>query len=234
MSSGKRSKTRKSKSVKTNLVTERIAASFIRAGVILVFISALIFLAVFSPILKEESRYYFSKPKAPESKQIVLSEIAAAVDDSKIVPADESFSIIVPKIGANARIIQDVDPYNSSQYQQKLTLGVAHAKGSALPDQRGNTFLFAHSSDNFFNANRYNSVFYLLHKVELGDAFYIVKDKIVYKYEVEEKSLVNPEEVNYLTEVTKERKATLMTCWPPGTTINRLILVGKLVSVAKQ
>ncbi len=234
MSSEKRLKTRKNKSTKSSLANERIAESFIRTGVILVFLSALIFVAVFSPILKEEASYIFSRPGKVADKEIVLSDIAAVIDEDKIAPVDKDFSIIVPKIGANSKVVQDVDPYNSQEYQQRLTQGVAHAKGSPLPEQGGNTFLFAHSSDNFYNANRYNSVFYLLHKLENEDVFYLVKDEVIYKYEVNEKSIVNPDQITYLTEPTKEDKATLMTCWPPGTTLNRLIIVGKLVSVTKQ
>jgi LPXTG-site transpeptidase (sortase) family protein len=148
-----------------------------------------------------------------------------------VAPVDNAFSIIVPKIGANAKVIEDVDPYNSAEYQLALTKGVAHARGTSFPGQGGNTFLFAHSSDNFYNANRYNSVFYLLHKLELGDAFYIIKDGVVYKYEVSATSVVSADAIEFLEDLGGETEhATLMTCWPPGTTLKRLVVVGNLVS----
>jgi hypothetical protein len=39
--------------------------------------------------------------------------------------------------------------------------GVAHAKGTVFP-HKGNIYLFAHSTDNWWNVGRYNAVFYLL------------------------------------------------------------------------
>jgi len=145
-----------------------------------------------------------------------------------IIAEDPLFSIVVPKIGANSKVISDVDPYDSKIYQVALTKGVAHAKGTSYPGEPGNSFFFAHSSDNFYNANRYNSVFYLLNKLENGDNFYLVYENWVYKYEVTEKSIVKADAVEYMSESSK-KIATLMTCWPAGTTISRLVVVGKLV-----
>jgi len=106
---------------------------------------------------------------------------------------------------------------------------VAHAKGTAYPGEIGNSFYFAHSSDNFYNANRYNSVFYLLNKMEIGDVFYLVYKNEIYRYGVIEKSVVKPDAVEYIKKENDEKLATLMTCWPAGTTINRLVVVGKLI-----
>lgn len=229
-------KTNKSKGKeKKEDITTKIAQKLINTGVIFVFLAALIFLFIFLPVIHEEARYFFSESKDTKvsSESIALFSYESSTDSSKIVPADENFSIIVPKIGANSKIVENVDPYNPSEYQQKLTQGVAHAKGSALPGERGNTFLFAHSSDNFYNANRYNSVFYLLNKLELSDNFFIIRNGDIYEYSVSEKSIVSAERIDYLENNSRSQTATLMTCWPPGTTLQRLILVGDLVNVSK-
>ncbi len=54
--------------------------------------------------------------------------------------------IIIPKIGAQSGIVSEVDPYNKAEYLKALSGGVAHAKGTALPGELVNIFLFAHSS----------------------------------------------------------------------------------------
>lgn len=143
-----------------------------------------------------------------------------------ITPVDADFGIVVPKIGANARIVADVDPFNSLAYQTALTKGIAHAAGTAKPNEIGNVFLFAHSSDNFFNANKYNSVFYLLHRLEKGDKFILYYKGEKYEYEVTEKSIVEATDVDYMSQTKDDKVATLMTCWPPGTTLKRLVIVG--------
>lgn len=182
---------------------------------------------IFSPIMWKEIKYFFNKPN--KDVRIVLD--AEDVSDKKdvLVVADSDFSIVIPKIGANSKIIPNVDSTNSKEYQVALSKGVAHAKGTLYPDEDGNSFYFAHSSDNFYNANRYNSVFYLLNKLEEKDNFYIVYEDTIYKYEIIEKSIVSPEAMEYMKSKDGERIVTLMTCWPPGTTINRMVVVGKLI-----
>jgi len=231
----------KKKQAELDKRTQKIAQQMINTGIGMVFVSVVIFVLVFSPILKEELKYLGGSSRDITSDDIVFKsdyDLSAELSDEffepKLIPADEDFSIIVPKINANSKVIENVDPYNSAEYQVRLTEGVAHAKGTSLPNEPGNTFLFAHSSDNFYNANRYNSVFYLLNKLENGDIFYIVKDRTLYEYSVTEKSIVSPDHIEYLTGTSSEQTATLMTCWPPGTTSQRLVLVGNLVSISKK
>jgi sortase A len=148
-------------------------------------------------------------------------------------PADPSFSIIIPKIGANSAVVANVDPHDSREYQRALTKGVAHAKGSVFPGQIGNTFLFSHSSVNVYDANRYNSVFYLLRKLNEDDVFYLIYQGEIYQYRVSETKIVEADDVKYLDANTQKNQATLMTCWPPGTTLQRLLVIGDLVSIQK-
>lgn len=232
---------KKQAEIKRSETTQKIAQQMVNTGIVMVFLSVVIFVLIFSPILKEELKYLGGSSKDISGADIIFATdhdltVALAEDlfDSKVVPADENFSIIVPKINANSKVIENVNPYNSAEYQVSLTQGVAHAKGTSLPGEPGNTFLFAHSSDNFYNANRYNSVFYLLNKMENGETFFIVKDKTLYEYSIVEKSIVRPDQIEYLTGSLVGQTATLMTCWPPGTTSQRLVLVGELVSISKK
>jgi len=201
-----------------------------RLGLLLVALASLGAVIIFFPVLVKEVTYIFSKPD--ENTPVASSELDSMRffnEKDVIIAKDPLFSIIIPKIGANSKVISDVDSQDSKVYQVALTEGVAHAKGTAYPGQTGNSFFFAHSSDNFYNANRYNSIFYLLNKMELGDFFYLVYKNWVYKYIVTETSIVEPEEVRYLENNTDKKMATLMTCWPAGTTISRLVVVGELV-----
>ena len=201
-----------------------------RLGLLLVALASLGALIIFFPVLTKEISYFFSKPN--ENTPVASSELDSMRffnEKDVIIAKDPLFSIIIPKIGANSKVISDVDSQDSKVYQVALAKGVAHAKGTAYPGETGNSFYFAHSSDNFYNANRYNSVFYLLNKMEKGDFFYLVYNNWVYKYIVTETSIVKPDEVKYLESNTDKKIATLMTCWPAGTTISRLVVVGHLV-----
>lgn len=146
----------------------------------------------------------------------------------QIAPVDTTFGIVIPKLGANAKIIKNVDPYDSNIYQQALTKGVAHAKGSGLPGQSGNMFLFSHSSVDLGQAQRYNAIFYLLDKLEKEDTIDVYYYGHKYTYKVTEKKLVSAKSVEYLTSKTDKKRITLMTCWPAGTSLMRLIVIGEI------
>lgn len=184
----------------------------------------LILCFVFFPILWLEVRYAARSFTTSSQKTTTLSP-------TPVKPASSDFGIVIPKIHANAPVVKDVDAFNSQVYQQSLSKGIAHARGTSTPDIAGNTFLFAHSAQNWLNANRYNAVFYLLYKLEKGDAFSVYYKGKEYIYKVEEKRTVSAETVEVMKSSAYPRSVTLMTCWPPGTTLQRLIVVGSLRAV---
>lgn len=141
-----------------------------------------------------------------------------------LVPEDPNFSIIIPKIGANAKIIPDIDASNESIYLDALNKGVAQVLGTAFPGEGGHIFLFAHSTDYFWNVGTYNAIFYLLYKLEANDEVDLFFKGQRYVYRVIDKKIVDPSEVVYLTRKTNKEFLTLQTCWPPGTTLKRLLV----------
>lgn len=187
----------------------------IKLGFLAIITSGVIFILTFYPLLRVELTYDLQAVPKPLVKK-------------PPEPVDTDFGIVIPKISANAKVMANVDPYNAKEYQMALTQGVAQAKGTVFPGQMGNLFIFSHSSVNFYEAVRYNSIFYLLDKLEKGDEidFYYKKEK--FKYVVTEKKLVDPKEVKYLSGAATKKTVTLMTCWPPGTTLKRLIVIAEI------
>lgn len=141
-----------------------------------------------------------------------------------LVPVDPQFSIVIPKIGANARILANVDAANEGEYLAALQKGVAHAAGTTFPGEGGHIFLFAHSTDYFWNVGAYNAVFYLLSKLEKGDEVDLFYQGKRYVYRVIGKEIVDPNRVEFLTRKSNREFLTLQTCWPPGTTLKRLLV----------
>lgn len=189
------------------------AAKFLRYfGYFLIIASVFIVLRIFYPVATAEIGY--------QAKKVIPQK-------SKVIPVNTDFSIQIPKIGVNANVVKNVDPYNPAVYQQALTKGVAHAKGSGLPGFLGNTFIFAHSANSWYQANQYNAIFYLTNKLEIDDEIIINYEKSEYKYKVSEKKIVKSTDINYLSNNLNTNTLTLMTCWPPGTTLSRLIIVAK-------
>lgn len=186
---------------------------FIFAGVVLIIIALIIPISTFAPVFKTEINYQLNKKNT---------------EPVEVVPIDSEFSIVIPKINANTKIIKNVDPFDSKIYQPALTQGVAHAKGTSTPDKSGNTFIFAHSAGNWYQANQFNAVFYLLNKLESGDEIIVYYQSKKYTYTVNETKIINGDELNYMSSKIGQNQLTLMTCWPPGTTLKRLIVISTL------
>lgn len=198
--------------------------------------------------VKEEIRYFVEKKfekkyivaetasvsqlKKIEEKNVpkgLLAQVLKIQPIEILVPQDPSFSIVIPKIGANSRIMANVDAGNSQDYLEALKKGVAHAGGTAFPGEGGHIFLFAHSTDYFWNVGSYNAVFYLLYKLEKGDEVDLFYQGQRVVYQVIDKRIVDPSQVEFLTKKTNREFVTLQTCWPPGTTLKRLLVMARRV-----
>lgn len=157
-----------------------------------------------------------------------LADILAGPKENILIAKDTEFSILIPKIGANAKVFPNVDSSDSNIFLPILRSGVAHAKGTVFPGQKGNIYLFAHSTDNFWDVGRYNAVFYLIKDLKLGDEAVIFFGDKRYNYIVSESKVVGPEDVSYITKAQGgEEQLILQTCWPPGTTWKRLLVFAR-------
>ncbi len=160
---------------------------------------------------------------AATTPSIGFGQILSGSKEQILIPSDTQFSILIPKIGASAKIFPNIDPEKSDEFLPVLTEGVAHAKGTVFPGMKGNTYLFAHSTDNFWNVGRYNAIFYLLKDLKKGDDITLFFEDRRYDYRVVEQRVGEANEVQFLTDAhTTEEKLILQTCWPPGTTWKRI------------
>lgn len=71
----------------------------------------------------------------------------------------------------------------------------------------------------------YNDVFARLNNVIHGDEVIVYYEQKKYVYKIYEKNVIAPGDVSVLqSKNTSHAQISLMTCWPIGTTLNRLIL----------
>ncbi|OGH51512.1 MAG: hypothetical protein A3H17_04600 [Candidatus Levybacteria bacterium RIFCSPLOWO2_12_FULL_37_14] len=230
---------------------DRIRFLIIRSiGNFLVLFAIFGVLATFGPALYYEVQYRIiqvrgvrfsvadlsQKISKINKPSIGFTEILSGSKEQILTPIDTVFNILIPKIGANARVFPNVDPSNPDIFLPILQQGVAHARGTFFPGQAGNIYLFAHSTDNFWDVGRYNAVFYLLKDLKEGDDVVIFYQNVRHNYIVRESKIVNPSDVSYITNAQNGKAASgtasgepgelliLQTCWPPGTTWQRLLV----------
>lgn len=146
----------------------------------------------------------------------------------KIIPINRDFSIVIEKINVNAPVVANVSIANEVEYKEALKFGVAHAKGSQAPEQ-GNTYLFAHSSLDFWELGKYATVFNLLDKLSVGDRIFVFYKDNRFEYKVSKTAVYKDRDTSILYQETAVPTLFLQTCTPPGTTLNRLIVEAEIV-----
>lgn len=158
-------------------------------------------------------------------KQVSFGDILTGSKEQVLTAADPNFSILIPKIGASEKITPNVDASNPEEYLKALQTSVAHAKGSVFPGMNGTVYLFAHSTDNWWNVGRYNAVFYLLKDLAPGDQIVLFFEGKRFNYTVSKNWVGNASDVQYLQESQGTgQKLIMQTCWPPGTTWKRIFV----------
>lgn len=158
-------------------------------------------------------------------------ETPVIVDPANSVAAGKNPEVIIPKINVQIPVDYSQTTTNEAAIETALDSAVVHYPTTVQPGQTGNAAFFGHSSNNIFNPGKYKFAFVLLHKLTNGDTFYLTRDGKTYAYEVISSRIVKPTEVGVLGPVEGQTAtATLITCDPPGTSINRLVVVGKQIS----
>lgn len=143
--------------------------------------------------------------------------------------------IIIPRLGKNIPLL-DVRHDTSASFTQmhevfmeELRGGVVRYPGTALPGEQGNAFIFGHSSNYPWVKSKYNDVFALLDTLEENDEIIVYYNQKKFIYRVTDRAVVKPGDVAVLEARDPTKKEiSLMTCWPIGTTLERLIIFGEL------
>lgn len=169
----------------------------------------------------------FIAPFVTPSRSVSSTPIVIDPGLTAVGPEPE---VIIPKINVEVPVVYDVGSTDEEAIQAALERGVVHYPTTPNPGQKGNSVIVGHSSNNIFNKGKYKFAFVLLNKLETGDLFYLTKDGVRYAYRVYEKRIVSPTDTSVLGPTSKPATATLITCDPPGTSINRLIVVGEQIS----
>jgi LPXTG-site transpeptidase (sortase) family protein len=162
------------------------------------------------------------------------SRVAAAtpiiVSSNSVAPSTTP-EVIIPKINVEIPVDFSETSTNENDIESDLEQGVVHYPTTVDPGQDGNAAFFGHSSNNIFNKGKYKFAFVLLHTLVLGDTFYLTYNDKLYVYKVISRTVVSPSDVGVLSSVAGQTAtATLITCDPPGTSLNRLIVVGQQIS----
>lgn len=202
-----------------------------KIGFFLFGISITSLLLFASPVILAETGYRINNLVRRSQKQkVILSgfgQILWLGEKQMSTPKNWGFSLVIPRLGISTKVIPSVAVTDENIYKTALKDGAAHAEDTPFPNEPGTTYIFGHSTNSILNISRYNAVFYPLQYIKEGDDIVVVYGGEVFPYKVTEKKLVDAQDVEYLVPQTKEKKLILQTCWPPGTTWKRLVVIAK-------
>ena len=127
--------------------------------------------------------------------------------------------IEIPRVGVSA-IVEE------GESDSTLAQSVGHLAGTALPGQTGNVALAAHR-DTYFRD---------LEDIQNGDDVYFTTTTAIYKYKVDEVSVVTPDDVSVIAP-SNDSRLTLITCYPfhyVGPAPKRFVVTARLATDAPQ
>jgi LPXTG-site transpeptidase (sortase) family protein len=164
-------------------------------------------------------QYYFN-PETKSQQEVIIDK-----DYRK------NMLLTIDSVGIkNIKISSNVESRNESVYNQYLKDGVAHFRGTPLPGDGGNSFIYGHSAvESFFSRHRDlpETIFSRLNEIDIGQKIVVNREDKVLEYIVRNKKIVDPEDFTILQPVHSKETVTLMTCWPLGIGTKRLIVVAE-------
>ncbi|MCL5112968.1 MAG: class E sortase [Patescibacteria group bacterium] len=193
----------------------------------LLFGLGLAFLAIFIFMFGFFNEVLITPFIQPSSNQLAIPIIIGSSNQI----ASSTNEVIIPKINVQIPVNYSISTTNEGTIENFLEDGVVHYPTTVDPGQFGNAAFFGHSSNNIFNPGKYKFAFVLLHDLVPGDTFYLTYNRTLYVYKVISTKIVSPSDVSVLGPVLgQQATATLITCDPPGTSLNRLVVVGEQIS----
>jgi len=185
--------------------------------------------------LTETKKGPLPKQKLADTNQGTIRQIKTIPElDMEIYPPD--MRLVIPRINQNLPVLRISSgnlinkDWNALEkdMQEGLKYGVVHYPGTSLPDQTGNVAITGHSSYFPWDPGRFKDVFALLQEVVVGDKIALYYNQHKYLYEVKDIQIILPSNIEVLKQ-TPERQLTLITCYPIGTNLKRLVVTADLI-----
>lgn len=150
-----------------------------------------------------------------------------------------AWGISVPSLHIRAPVLLPSMKYWSSQawdlLEQQMQVGLNHGAvaypHSASPGTNGSLIVAGHSSppDDKSAASAFGALFAKLPDIEIGEEIEVSVGGEIVRYKVEAKEVVSPKATSILQQQSDESILKLITCYPVGTTRDRMIITAKKI-----
>lgn len=144
--------------------------------------------------------------------------------------------VIIPSLWIKAPIVDvayaDHEKLQKWDFKDELESWVVRYPYTSIPgvETAGNSVLFWHSSVELRDKGKYGYIFQKLPKVNIWEDISVVRDGILYNYEIDHKVIKWPKDVSQeLASRNDKSYLTLMACYPLFSDAQRILVRAKLV-----
>jgi len=131
------------------------------------------------------------------------------------------YTLTIPSINIKAAQVTTVDT--------DLSKHLVNIANTAVPPEDGNTVIFGHSTLPWlFDPNNYHTILANALQLKDGDKIIATVDGKSYTYSIYSITVVPPSDTSIFSQIYDTSYITIVTCTPPGTTWQRLIIRARL------
>jgi len=224
-------------------------------GICISTIGLIIVLYIFSPMISWQLFYapiFFSQQiLAPIPQTIVanasangsvttLSQTTTDIFGGDSTNAQEWFpqysvvrktAELPPKVSSYMLSIPKVNIYNAAvtTIDNDLAKHMVNFEGTAVPPSKGTADIFCHSTlPQLFDPGNYRTICANVYKLSVGDTISVTINGTSYTYKIFSITVVQPDDTSVFIQNYDGSYLTLVTCTPPGTLYERLVIKSKL------
>lgn len=160
------------------------------------------------------------------SDKILLSDynIQEKPDYTFVFPEEGTLEIEKIKISVPVNFFNNPDE-STEVLHDALDTGVVHFPQSVLPGQIGQTIFLGHSAPPLWPKIKYDWVFNDISKLEKGDEIIVKFNGQNHVYSVIQQFIIRPKEEVPRNSLADSRNVLLLiSCWPPGKNIKRIVV----------
>tara|TARA_Y100000310_G_C20475860_1_gene712366 strand:+ start:100 stop:885 length:786 start_codon:yes stop_codon:yes gene_type:complete len=151
----------------------------------------------------------------------------------------QDYNLSIPSIDLEAPVLLPTRKYwNRREWnllEKQMQVGLVHGSvaypHSVRPGERGTFFLAGHSSppNGFVAGSEYGNIFARVPELEIGDTISLSTDGEAVEYRVRSSEVVPASATEILLQQEDEKVLKIITCFPVGTTKDRMIVTAVLV-----
>lgn len=163
-----------------------------------------------------------------QNNSVKTNNPAEATSPAKFAYSDKNNILEISKIGISVPIIFSQNADQNSLLKD-LDKGVVYYPGSVLPGQNGQIIILGHSAPPNWPKIKHDWVFSDLNSLIPGDQIIVYSDYKKYTFTVRQKNILKKgQDITPLNLKQNSSYLTLVSCWPPGKDLQRIIVQAEI------